>query len=85
MKSKEHCQYQQCCNKTVIVLHCSVVPVLLERIFGISIKMKQLYICRCALGPPEIIFVAYPSIPSFLSQDYIEILEIYKMVRNPKH
>ena len=42
--------------------------------------MKQLYISGCILGFPEIIFVFYPSIPSFLSQGYIEILEIYKMV-----
>ena len=42
--------------------------------------MKQLYISGCILGFPEIIFAFYPSIPSFLSQGYIEILEIYKMV-----
>ena len=39
--------------------------------------MKQLHISGCSLSFPEIIFVFYPLIPSFLSQDYIEILEIY--------
>ena len=42
--------------------------------------MKQLYVSGCILGFPEIIFVSYPSIPSVLSQGYIEILEIDKML-----